>query len=69
MRKQAEVDSVVKDEQMRLIQDLQDFIKKQTTDITKFDEALVSRHIAKIIVFEDHFTVDFKSGITVNGKS
>ena len=26
MRKQAEVDSVVKDEQMRLIQDLQDFI-------------------------------------------
>ena len=29
MRKQAEVDSVVKDEQMRLIQDLQDFIKSQ----------------------------------------
>ena len=25
---------------------LQDFIKKQATDITEFDEALVSRHIA-----------------------
>ena len=56
MRKQSEVDSVLRDDQMKRIKDLQDFIKKQTTDITKFDEALVSRHIAKIIVFEDHFT-------------
>ena len=66
MRKQSEVDSVLRDDQMKRIKDLQDFIKKQTTDITKFDEALVSRHIAKIIVFEDHFTVDFKSGITID---
>ena len=51
---------------MKRIKDLQDFIKKQPTDITEFDEALVSRHIAKIIVFEDHFTVDFKSGITID---
>ena len=43
-----------------------DFIKKQATNITEFDEALVSRHIAKITVFEDHFTVDFKSGITID---
>ena len=66
MRKQSEVDSVLRDDQMKRIKDLQNFIKKQTTDITKFDEALVSRHIAKIIVFEDHFTVDFKSGITID---
>ena len=31
MRKQAEVNSVVKDEQMRLIQDLQDFIHQKPT--------------------------------------
>ena len=66
MRKQSEVDSVLRDDQMKRIKDLQDFIKKQPTDITEFDEALVSRHIAKIIVFEDHFTVDFKSGITID---
>ncbi len=58
MRKQSEVDSVLRDDQMKRIKDLQDFIKKQAT-------ALVSRHIAKITVFEDHFTVDFKSGITI----
>ena len=40
-------------------------LSKQATDITEFDEALVSRHITKITVFEDHFTVDFKSGITI----
>ena len=66
MRKQTEVDSVVKDEQMRLIQDLQDFIKSQPTTIAEFDEMLVKRLIAKITVFDDRFTVDFKSGLTID---
>ena len=66
MRKQAEVDTVVKDEQMRLIQDLQAFIRQQPTTITEFDETLVKRLIMKITVFEDHFTVEFKSGITID---
>ena len=61
-----EVDSVVKDEQMRLIQDLQDFIHQRPTSITEFDETLVKRLIMKITVFEDHFTVEFKSGITID---
>ena len=65
MRKHAEVDSVVKDEQMRMIQDLQDFIKSQPTTITEFDETLVKRLITKITVFEDHFTVAFKSGVII----
>ena len=69
MRKQAEVDSVVKDEQMRLIQDLQDFIHQQPTTITEFDETLVKRLITKIMVFEDHFTIDFKSGVTIEIKA
>ena len=57
---------MVKDEQMRLIKDLQDFIKSQPTTITEFDETLVSRLIAKITVFDDHFAVEFKSGITID---
>ena len=51
---------------MRLIQDLQDFIKSQPTTITEFDEVLVKRLITKITVFEDHFTIDFKSGVTID---
>lgn len=34
--------------------------------IAEFDETLAKRLIAKIAVFEDHFTVDFKSGITID---
>ena len=65
-RRQAEVDSVIKDEQMKQIRGLQDFVKNQPSTITEFDETLVSRLIAKITVFDDHFTVEFKSGITIN---
>lgn len=53
-------------EQMKQIRDLQDFVKNQPATITEFDETLVSRLIAKIIVFDDHFTVEFKSGITID---
>ena len=65
MRKQSEVDSVIKDEQMKQINDLQDFIRSQPTTITEFDEVLVRRLIAKITVFENHFIVEFRSGITI----
>ena len=41
-------------------------IFKQKTDITEFDEALVKKLIEKITVFADHFTVEFKSGITID---
>lgn len=69
MRKQSEVDTVVRDEQMKQISNLQDFIKDQPTDITEFDEMLVKRLIAKITVFEDRFTMDFKSGLTINSEA
>ena len=63
-RRQAEVDSVIKDEQMKQIRDRQDYLKSQLATITEFDETLVSR--LKITVFDNHFTVDFKSGITID---
>ena len=65
LRKQAEVDSVVKDEQMKQINDLQDFIRQQPTNITEFDETLVRRLISKITVFENRFAVELKSGASV----
>ena len=36
------------------------------TDITEFDEALVKKLIEKITVFADHFTVEFKSSLTID---
>ena len=63
---QTAVDSIIKDKQMKQIRNLQDFVKNQPSTITEFDETLVSRLIEKITVFEAHFTVDFKSGITID---
>ena len=33
--------------------------------IAELDETLVKRLIMKITVFEDHFTIDFKSGVII----
>ena len=39
-RQQASMDTVQRDEQLKRITDLQDFIKDQTSDLTSFDEPL-----------------------------
>jgi site-specific DNA recombinase len=51
---------------MNRIKELQDFIGKQETNITEFDEADVWKLIQKITVYADKFTVEFKSGVSVN---
>ena len=65
-KEKSEVDSHNREEAMNRIKELQDFIAKQKTDITEFDEALVKKLIEKITVYADHFTVEFKSGITID---
>ena len=64
-KEQSKVDSHHREEIMSRIKELQDFIADKKTDITKFDDALVKKLIEKITVFADHFTVEFKSGITI----
>ena len=68
-KEQSELDSHHREEAMNRIKELQDFISGQETDITEFDEALVKKLIEKITVFNDHFTVEFKSGITIDIES
>lgn len=64
-KEKSEVDSHHREETMNRIKELQDLIAKQKTDITEFDEALVKKLIEKNTVFTDHFTVEFKSGLTI----
>jgi len=63
--KQAEVDTLTRDEQLNRITDLHDFIQAQPAEITVFDEKMVNRLIQKITVFENYFIVEFKSGVEV----
>ncbi len=66
MKKDSEVDDHRRTETMNRIKELQDFIGKQETNITEFDEADVWKLIQKITVYADKFTVEFKSGITID---
>ena len=54
------------DELKKRITDMGDFLRKQPTAITEYDEPLVRRLIEKVTVYEDKFTVEFKSGVTVD---
>lgn len=69
LRKQREkctVDTAARDAQIEKINDLQDYIKKQRTDLESFDETLVKRWLKQITVWEDNFTVELKSGLKID---
>jgi len=42
------------------------FLQEQPTALTEYDETLVRRLIEKVTVYEDKFTVEFKSGLMVD---
>lgn len=65
-REKCTVDTATRDAQIARINELQDFIKQQTAHLEAFDEALVKRWLAQIIVWEDHFTVELKSGLKID---
>lgn len=48
------------------ITEMQEFLTEQTAEIEKYDEGLVRRMIQKVTVYEDKFTVAFKSGTSVD---
>ena len=65
-REKCTVDTAARDAQIARINDLQDFIKQQRTDLAEFDETLVKRWLGQITVWDDHFTVELKSGLKID---
>ena len=45
---------------------MKQFLAEQTERIEEYDEALVRRMVERITVYEDKFTVEFKSGTSVD---
>ena len=66
LRQQTTVDTAARDEQIKRINDLQDYIAQQTTHLTEFDEALVRRWIKQITIWDDRITVELKSGVSID---
>ena len=65
-REKCTVDTVARDAQIAHINELQDFIKQQPAHLEAFDEVLVKRLLERIIVCENHFTVELKSGLNID---
>ena len=41
------------------------YLKNEPEEVTEYSEALVRRMLEKITVYDDHFVVEFKSGIEI----
>ena len=48
------------------LEDLAAFFDEQTEAITEYSEAMVRRLIAKITVYDEKLTVEFKSGLEID---
>ena len=55
-----------RDELKKRMADMSTFLKKQSTALTEYDEQLVRRLVEKVTVYENKFTVEFKSGVTMD---
>lgn len=58
-------DNAEREGQKQRIAEMQQFLAGQIEQIEEYDEKLVRRMVEKITVYEDKFTVEFKSGTSV----
>ena len=47
------------------IADMVAFLHSEPEEVTEYSESLIRRMIEKITVYDDHFVVEFKSGIEI----
>ena len=65
-KQKLQLENANRDELKKRMAEMSTFLKKQSTALSKYDEQLVRRLIEKVTVFEDKFTVEFKSGLTMD---
>lgn len=63
MKQKNFIDTAVRDEQVKCINELTEFIEQQDSEMTEFDESLARRWIKEIVVWDDRFSVELKSGV------
>ena len=65
-KQKLQLESAGRDEQKKRIADMGTFLREQPTALTEYNEPLVRRLIEKVTIYENKFTVEFKSGVTVD---
>ncbi|MVX64212.1 recombinase family protein [Clostridium chromiireducens] len=66
LKHNALVEDVEKRGSKKRLEDMAAFLNEQSTSFDEYDEQLIRRLIGKIMVFEDRFMVEFKSGIEID---
>ena len=66
LQQQTDSDETTKAIQMERIKELQDFIGQQSNELTEFDEKLVKCWLRQITIWDDHYTVELKSGLSID---
>lgn len=66
MKQKNFTDTAVRDEQVKRINELNEFIEQQDSEMTEFDESLARRWLKEIIVWDDRFSVELKSGLKLD---
>ena len=61
-----QLENVNREELKKRIADMSAFLTEQPTALIEYDEQLVRRLIEKVTIYEEKFTVEFKSGVTVD---
>jgi site-specific DNA recombinase len=65
-KQKLQLESAGRDEVKKRIADMGTFLWEQPTVLTEYNQQLVRRLIEKVTIYEDKFTVEFKSGVAVN---
>jgi site-specific DNA recombinase len=65
-KQKVQLENAGRDELKKRIEDMDAFLREQPAALAEFDEQLARRLIEKITVYEDKFTVEFKSGVTMD---
>jgi site-specific DNA recombinase len=65
-KQELQVENANRDELKKRMADMSTFLKMQNAALTEYDEQLVRRLIEKVTIYEDKFTVEFKSGVSVD---
>lgn len=66
LKQKALTESAEREELKQRIAEMREFLNSQTTEILEYDEQLVRRMIEKVIIYDERFEVEFKSGMTVD---
>lgn len=66
MKQKNFTDTAVRDEQVKRINELNEFIKQQNSELTEFDESLAQRWLKEIIVWDNRITIELKSDVSID---